>query len=554
MGIFNPATGKESLYAWGLEKQNLGVSLGNLRFLKFDSADSRPVFGWNKSSTPIAAFGEQKGTPAGISAGGKPKLDLRAFEAAMALCSMYGAPVITPKGGGLTSVVVSAAGTGYLVNDPVTFTGGGGTGATGHVATVSGPGGILTVAIDNPGINYTSNPTAVFTAGAGTSGAGHGVVTNAAWLLQWYPHKLTDAQVFGLWEYFYYGADAVGAAIMNGRLASKIDFAVDANKRIKVDVDFAGGILGSQHMGFAVANSGNSGTYAGLWSWRGIRPHDSNYNSGYSYFLKVTAKDTTSVTFVSQFAAATPGDGTGFPGSGWGTPTFVVMAPNSNNNFDGYVKALDAAGAAIGQGGEDKHFLQLAIPSGFATFAVGDQFEFPVEMEALPATYVASNRFSAFHAEVTAGSRMVPFDKGKFNLTYAVKPYEASGSRYSQAMDRTGVPMVTMQYEERLFDSFIRNLQESNAVSSLYCTVRDDTPIPGTSQKEGIEVYLPQGRVTAANERSVSKPDTLLSTPTWEAEEPDTANPGPGSDFPGTHSIEINATLREDPTAFFATL
>lgn len=62
--------------------------------------------------------------------------------------------------GGITA---PAGGTGsnYIVGDRVTFTGGGGAGASGTVATVSSTGGILTVTETNAGSGYTSAPTAV---------------------------------------------------------------------------------------------------------------------------------------------------------------------------------------------------------------------------------------------------------------------------------------------------------------------------------------------------------------------------------------------------------
>jgi hypothetical protein len=60
----------------------------------------------------------------------------------------------------------------YTLGPVVTFTGGGGSGATG-VATIAG--GIITgVAATNPGIGYTSAPNAVFTGGGGANAAGTG--------------------------------------------------------------------------------------------------------------------------------------------------------------------------------------------------------------------------------------------------------------------------------------------------------------------------------------------------------------------------------------------
>jgi len=59
-------------------------------------------------------------------------------------------------------------GTRYKVGDAVVFTGGGGSGAVGAVATVSGTGAILTISITNPGVNYTSVPDVSIVSAQGT--------------------------------------------------------------------------------------------------------------------------------------------------------------------------------------------------------------------------------------------------------------------------------------------------------------------------------------------------------------------------------------------------
>lgn len=66
---------------------------------------------------------------------------------------------------GLSRVDVTTPGTGYTTAPAVAFTGGGGTGASGH-ATILG-GAVTAVIIDNPGINYTTAPTVGLTGGAG---------------------------------------------------------------------------------------------------------------------------------------------------------------------------------------------------------------------------------------------------------------------------------------------------------------------------------------------------------------------------------------------------
>jgi hypothetical protein len=63
----------------------------------------------------------------------------------------------------------SCGGKGYTAGDPVTLTGGGGSGASAHIATVDPvTGAILTITVDNAGSSYTTAPTAT----AGGSGTG----------------------------------------------------------------------------------------------------------------------------------------------------------------------------------------------------------------------------------------------------------------------------------------------------------------------------------------------------------------------------------------------
>lgn len=70
--------------------------------------------------------------------------------------------------GGVTGVGAIVAGTGYAASSAVTFTGGGGSGATGTATAVAGK--ITSVAITAQGGGYTSAPTPVFTGGTGASG------------------------------------------------------------------------------------------------------------------------------------------------------------------------------------------------------------------------------------------------------------------------------------------------------------------------------------------------------------------------------------------------
>jgi hypothetical protein len=71
--------------------------------------------------------------------------------------------------GTITSVTVTAGGSGYTSAPTVTFTGGGGTGAA-ATATVAG-GAVTAVTLTSPGTGYTSAPTITFTGGGGTGAA-----------------------------------------------------------------------------------------------------------------------------------------------------------------------------------------------------------------------------------------------------------------------------------------------------------------------------------------------------------------------------------------------
>lgn len=69
---------------------------------------------------------------------------------------------------GVTGLFVSTAGTGYVVGDTLTLTGGTGTGATAEVLEIDGSGGVVRAGMTSGGIGYTTAPTG-FTGGTGTS-------------------------------------------------------------------------------------------------------------------------------------------------------------------------------------------------------------------------------------------------------------------------------------------------------------------------------------------------------------------------------------------------
>jgi phage tail sheath protein FI len=69
---------------------------------------------------------------------------------------------------GVKSLTINAGGTGYLVNDALTGTGGGGTQFAGKVTAVNGMGAITAVQITNSGSSYETNPTIAVTTAAGS--------------------------------------------------------------------------------------------------------------------------------------------------------------------------------------------------------------------------------------------------------------------------------------------------------------------------------------------------------------------------------------------------
>jgi hypothetical protein len=469
--------------------------------------------------------------------------------AALSSMGMFGAPDVIELGGVVSSFTSIVGGTGYSVDDPITATGGGGTGFAAHVATLGGSGAIASIAIDNGGKDYTSAPTLDFSGGGGTSASATAVLTNKAWLLRYWPQILADEDVRGLYEYLFSGATATGAQMIMGRRVAKTIYDAPANKRITCEMDFADG-LGHGHSGFPIAKTGNTGTFAGVMTLRGIRPNDSDFVAGHSLYLKVTAHDSTSTTFKAAYAAASGyTDGTHFATPTYGTNTFVVTKSDLAST-DGYGTVVDSTtGDPIGIGNEDNLVLSLGISSGWNDFAVDDQFEVPVQMGQLDASYTVENRFSAFHLALTAGgSRGIRTDKATIEIDRGFTPYQQNGSPYPSAIDPTGDVKVTVKLDERLFDNFWRTIRENNASLTLYSKISNILPIAGSSSHEGVEIYGPQARVSGLVERGITTKDTMKSAVTLEFENPDETTPGPGDHFPGTYPVQINVTIGEDPT------
>ncbi|NWA25510.1 phage tail protein [Pseudomonas gingeri] len=77
-------------------------------------------------------------------------------------------PTVAPSGS-LTSINITAGGTGYASAPNVSLTGGGGTGATATASVTAGE--VTSITITNPGSGYTSAPAVAFSGGGGGTGA-----------------------------------------------------------------------------------------------------------------------------------------------------------------------------------------------------------------------------------------------------------------------------------------------------------------------------------------------------------------------------------------------
>jgi hypothetical protein len=83
-----------------------------------------------------------------------------------------------PFDGRLTQIILDNGGTGYTSTPAVSFTGGGGSGATADCEI--GGGAVTKIYIQNPGTEFTSAPTVVFTGGAGSGATATAIADSLA--------------------------------------------------------------------------------------------------------------------------------------------------------------------------------------------------------------------------------------------------------------------------------------------------------------------------------------------------------------------------------------
>lgn len=94
-----------------------------------------------------------------------------AGQLALGPCAIYMEDVVPA---GVTSIIVSAGGSGYTSAPTVALTGGVGTGATAVAIVLNGR--VVRVDVTNTGTGYTSAPTVAFTGGAGTGATATAIV------------------------------------------------------------------------------------------------------------------------------------------------------------------------------------------------------------------------------------------------------------------------------------------------------------------------------------------------------------------------------------------
>ncbi len=121
--------------------------------------------GYTPAVTPAVTV-ERGGVPvAGVAGSGTAGAD-GAIDVTFTGNAGTGAVTVTVADGipawteSVDTINVTTGGTNYEVNDLISLSGGGGTGATAKVATVGGSGDILTVAVTTAGSGYTTAPTA----------------------------------------------------------------------------------------------------------------------------------------------------------------------------------------------------------------------------------------------------------------------------------------------------------------------------------------------------------------------------------------------------------
>jgi hypothetical protein len=137
-----------------------------------------------------------------------------------------------PFDGRLTQIILDNGGTGYTSAPTISFTGGGGSGAT--AAAEIGGGAVTKIYIQNPGTEFTSAPTVVFTGGAG-SGA-----TATAIAASWADEMVCPQQFETILGVSYNQANLLPTQLITQFMTNPESFKADADSAQFTVIDSSG--------------------------------------------------------------------------------------------------------------------------------------------------------------------------------------------------------------------------------------------------------------------------------------------------------------------------
>lgn len=554
--MVDAAVGSKAVLGRGISKgAALGSPQGVLKFLNFISAEFSRDSKENLSTSITGSGAQDKGTPGTVAFTGKLKYDLTVDRVLMDLVGQYGAPTSITALQRVTSVTVGGSGTGYT--GPVVFTGGG-AGAvlpTAHATIVSG--NVTAIVMDTPGSGITAAVTVSVTGGTGQTFTA--VLATDAWLVKIRPGAtISPSNQRAIWTYLDEGG-SYSPSLQFTRRPSDIALTDNANKRVEVEVTYAEP-TGDTITGFPLPAIANSGTIdAKQLGTRGRRAYDADFTAGNSVYLKVISSTATTAVVKAVIAAASPGDGTGFPTPTFGAITFTIYRPNSAQAPDGYVTVIDStSGLPYGLYGENNEPFEVTFgDQSLSTLVANDLIELPVAMIAggITKTVVAENRLSEFHLVRNIDGAKANFDSGSVKWGRPFKAYYVNARRLPLSVDPTGYITASVSFKKRLFDRAFRVKQEAFTRFTVEDLYRFNTPIVG-SIYEGIHAFYPVMAVATMKSGDVSTKELLEETITLENEQPDAAPTPPAPllapqatfDASAVYAFQINLVTRNDPT------
>jgi hypothetical protein len=365
-----------------------------------------------------------------------------------------------------------------------------------------------------------------------------------------------DSDYRSVWDLTDHGTPGIGCAVTHGRRSTKLIHAIDGgSKPILMTEDYSPAILGDTISGFPVPATANTGTYAGRIATRGRRPKDTDFNDGNSLYIKCTVAGV-NPKFVAKYGIF-KGDGT-VPAGAFSAVEFTLK-PAVSGGSDGWVTALLTAGK-IGIFGEDNQPYQISaspdpVSSDLSTIAVGDIWEIPAKCATISQNPVLETRLSSFQTFLTLdGERIVYYDKLTVELDQKFAVQNPGGTRYAHRIDREGDFGCLLNFEDRYFDNYMRDILEASKRATAYVDFRNQAPIEGGGgEQEGIEIYASQLGIAKLDEGAISGPNIENSKANTMAEEPDDPTPGPdgpatwlgggGPYFNGEDAVQINVTI-----------